>query len=311
MSSATGGRASDKSDGVLLGQLVAFVEISRLCNFTRAAESLGLTQPALSSRLKRLEHEMGAPLLMRDNRGARLTDAGQAFLPYAVTAVEAFKDAQDAVADVESHCVEEITIAASPACSTYLLPPVIAAFSRSRPDVRVRVHSTPSEHVLDMVAAGEADLGMARSMDHAGVIFDDLLQEDMVLVRTGKTTQDMNDVMTARELRRHTVITMLQNPQYRFALRELLHDHPPTRTIDIDNTESAKTMVLNSTAISLLPRCAVEKELAEGVLREISLSDCAPLRRTLSLVRPVSGRPDPAVDSFIDVLEAELVVERA
>src|SRR6186997_552653 len=77
---------------MLFNQITAFVETARRQSVSRAAEALFISQPALTARLKGLEKDLGAQLFVRTPRGMRLTDAGNAFLPYAVRALETLTD---------------------------------------------------------------------------------------------------------------------------------------------------------------------------------------------------------------------------
>src|SRR5437660_9596507 len=107
---------------VLLNQLEGFVEVARQANLSRAAESLYVTQPALSFRLQSLEAELGQTLFVRSRTGMELTDAGRAFLPYAQRALDTLADGAHLVAQMGQGAVGELRIGAAPAISTYVLP---------------------------------------------------------------------------------------------------------------------------------------------------------------------------------------------
>src|SRR3954463_8106644 len=98
---------------MLLAQLEAFSGSPRLGNLSRAAETLSVTQPALTARLQGLERELGVALFVRAARGMTLTDAGQALLPYAQRALAQVVDGEKAVADLRSGKVGTLFIAAA------------------------------------------------------------------------------------------------------------------------------------------------------------------------------------------------------
>src|SRR3981189_206239 len=122
---------------MLLAQLEAFSEVARLGNVSRAADTLSVTQPALSARLQGLERELGVELFVRAPRGMTLTDAGRALLPSAQRAIAQVLDGRKAVDDLRSGKVGELFIAAAPAVSTYVLPSVLKAFQTSHPRGRL------------------------------------------------------------------------------------------------------------------------------------------------------------------------------
>src|SRR5512144_2735004 len=94
-----------------LAQIQGFLEVARRGNVSRAADSLRITQPALTARLQALEQEMGQQLFVRPRRGVSLTDAAQAFLPYAEQAVSALASAIAEVSAVSAGGGGELALA--------------------------------------------------------------------------------------------------------------------------------------------------------------------------------------------------------
>ena len=114
---------------MLLNQIAAFVETARRQSVSRAADALFISQPALTARLKGLEADLGAQLFVRGPRGMRLTDAGSAFLPYAVRSLETLTDGRMQVNALERGGAGRLAIGAAPAVSTYVLPALLKRFS--------------------------------------------------------------------------------------------------------------------------------------------------------------------------------------
>ena len=125
----------------MLSQIQAFVEIARTRNMSRAAEALYLTQPALTARLHRLEDDLGARLFVRTPRGMRLTEAGEAFLPHAVKALDSLADGRRLVNAFERGGAGRLALGAAPAVSTYVLPQILKRFSIGHPRVSVSVRT--------------------------------------------------------------------------------------------------------------------------------------------------------------------------
>src|SRR5437868_7858556 len=167
---------------MLLAQLEAFSEVARLGNVSRAADTLSLTQPALTARLQGLERELGVELFVRAPRGMTLTDAGRALLPYAERALAQVLDGQKALQDLRSGKMGELFIAAAPAVSTYVLPSVLKSFQTSHPNVRMGVRTGHTEEVLEMVLRREVHLGVGRPIRHADVEVSPVFDDELVLV---------------------------------------------------------------------------------------------------------------------------------
>src|SRR5690349_12660208 len=163
-----------------LAQVEGFVEVARRGNLSRAAETLFITQPALTARLRTLEAEVGVPLFRRGRRGMALTDAGRAFLPHAERALRALRDGAAMVGQLP--IAEAIVIGAAPAISTYTLPDLLVRFTESRPDVRLLVRTGHSEEILDQVVRGDLDVGLIRAIHHPEVETLTILEDELVLV---------------------------------------------------------------------------------------------------------------------------------
>jgi DNA-binding transcriptional LysR family regulator len=153
---------------VELTPLRYFRAIAAAGHMTRAARTLGVTQPALSAMLKKLEAEVGAPLLDRTGRGVELTDAGRVFLEHAEDAVRRADAGVRAVREMVGLERGSIRVGGGATATTYLLPPAVSAVRKKHPGLRFYVREAGSAAVAAAVASGELDLGvvtlpMARS----------------------------------------------------------------------------------------------------------------------------------------------------
>lgn len=129
-------------------------------HMTRAARALGVTQPALSAALKKLEAEAGTELLHRTGRGVELTDAGRVFLAFADESVLAAEAGIKAVRELIGLETGGIRVGGGATATAYLLPPVIARFRRTHPGLRFYIREAGSSGVAQAVASGELDLGI-------------------------------------------------------------------------------------------------------------------------------------------------------
>jgi len=135
----------------MLPQIEAFLEVARRQNLSRAAEALFVSQPTLTARLQSLESSLGEQLFVRTRRGMRLTEAGEAFLPYAEHAVTALADGRERLGELRRGVAGRLVLGAPPTVSTYTLPALLARFSAAHPNVRLAVKTGTSEEILQMV----------------------------------------------------------------------------------------------------------------------------------------------------------------
>ncbi|MFM9372552.1 LysR family transcriptional regulator [Streptomyces sp. Da 82-17] len=144
-----------------LRQMEYFLTVVEESSFTRAAEALHVTQPALSHQIKALEKSVGGPLLERMPRGVRLTPMGRAYLPHAELAVRSAEQAQRAARAASGAEGGELHVAAVHAVAVGVLPDVFAHWRRTHPGVQLLLHEYGTPEALEeQVERGVADLAV-------------------------------------------------------------------------------------------------------------------------------------------------------
>lgn len=164
-----------------LEQFRHFLKIAELRNFTRAADSVGLSQPALSRSIARLETELGQPVFERQSRQLALTEAGHLLLGRA----------QQILALVDDTCVEisddgqcgRVRVAAIPTIAPFFLPKLLTRFRAEFPQARVIVQEDTTDNLLKKLSDREIDVAiMARPLDARSLEIEDLFEEELLLV---------------------------------------------------------------------------------------------------------------------------------
>jgi DNA-binding transcriptional LysR family regulator len=147
-----------------LRHLRYFVAIAEEQSFTRAAERLWVAQPGLSTQIRRLEDELGIKLFERHARGVDLTDAGEAFLGRARTALAATEDARALGSDLASGLVGAIRLGIATGPGSDLVPTLLDDFARARPDVELTVVESFGGTLLRDLRDGRLDAMVAPSV---------------------------------------------------------------------------------------------------------------------------------------------------
>jgi DNA-binding transcriptional LysR family regulator len=145
---------------VELTPLRYFAAIARAGHMTRAARTLGITQPALSAVVKKLENELGAELLHRTGRGVELTEAGRVFLTAAEDALRRVDSGVQSVRELAGLESGSIRVGGGATATTYLLPAVVSEIRRRYPGLRFYVREGGSSVIAGAVLSGELDLGI-------------------------------------------------------------------------------------------------------------------------------------------------------
>jgi DNA-binding transcriptional LysR family regulator len=291
---------------MLLAQLEAFSEVARLGNVSRAADTLNITQPALTARLQGLERELEVELFVRGTRGMTLTDAGRALLPYAQRALGQVLEGQKAIEDLRSGKTGELLVAAAPAVSTYFLPTVLKAFQTSHPLVRLGVRTGHTEEVLEMVLRREVDLGVGRPIRHANAELIPVFDDELVLVASRHHPFAERGKVRLVELADDRLILFDRASSYYELTSSLVRQAGvvPESVIEVDNVEAAKKMVIEGLGVALLPRMALASELRARTLLPVRITGAPPVRRPIVAIRRSdAGAPVGPIADFLVLLQ--------
>ncbi|HEY1169778.1 MAG TPA: LysR family transcriptional regulator [Verrucomicrobiae bacterium] len=165
-----------------LHQLRYVVAVAKTGNFSRAAERCHVAQPSLSQQIQKLEDELGQRLFNRLKRGVKLTEAGESFLPRALRILEEVEAARREAEDTQALVRGTVTVGALPTIAPYLLPGVIAQFSRKYPGIEVVVQEDTTARLLKMTTAFEVDLAiMSLPIEENGIEVEKLFSEELLL----------------------------------------------------------------------------------------------------------------------------------
>ena len=140
--------------------LSAFLQVAEGRSFSRAAERLFLSQPAVSKRIAALEQQLGRPLFDRVGRQISLTDAGRVLLPHAQRALQEIEDGRRALSHLADTISGRLSIGTSHHIGLHRLPPVLRAYTQKFPDVDLDIHFMDSEDACEAVLAGKLELGV-------------------------------------------------------------------------------------------------------------------------------------------------------
>jgi len=287
-----------------LGQIEAFVQVAQLRSFSRAAQALQLTQPSVTARIQSLERELGEELFERGGRGVRLTDAGEAFLPYAMRILQIMKEGRDAVEEVRSLQLGHLRLGSALTISTYVLPKILHQFRQRYPGINVSVRTGRSDHVLQMVLNDEVQVGLVRSLHHADVETVPLYEDEIVLVVPKDHPFAERRRATLEEVTREPLILFDRGSSYFGLINSYFRQmgKVPRVAMELDSLEATKRMVEEGLGIAMVPRVTIERELQVGALVQVDIVDAPPLSRTIALIFRRNRRRSRPVQAFIELL---------
>ncbi len=168
-----------------LEQLRQFVQTAAYLNFTRAAAAVGLSQPALSRSIARLEEELGQPLFTRQTRQLVLTDAGTLLLSRARQMLALAEDARAEISDDGQ--TGRVRIGAIPTVAPFFLPSTLKRFQRTCPHARLVVQEDTTDHLLHALSEGEIDVAIAAlPLEARYLAVEELFEEELFTVMAAR-----------------------------------------------------------------------------------------------------------------------------
>ncbi|WP_434611059.1 LysR family transcriptional regulator [Pseudomonas sp. R1-7] len=272
-------------------QLRAFILIAETSSFTRTAEQLHLSQPALSYSIRKLEESMGLQLLARNTRSVELTPAGEHFLPQARRMLRDMDDAVRDARDTLSLSRGTLRLAALPTAAASFLPVVIASFQREHPGVNVHLLDGRAGEIMGWVQGGEVDAGISSLPDDlSGLSFERLLDDNLVLLshkdHHGDWKQQPYIALTP-----DTSIRPLADAALRYLNVE------PAPAWEVAHMSTATALVREGLGFSLLPAsCTAVFNIGEQCA--VTAID-QPAKRSIGLLQRKPVAPSPSLSQFM------------
>lgn len=281
-------------------------EVARQGSMTAAASTLMYTPSAISQQMRRLETEVGQPVLERHPRGVTLTDAGHAIVDYAVTMERQLEALQARLDDIAGLRAGSLRVGTFPTVGASLLPLAVTEFRSRYPDVRLSVQSGRLAQLLDLLERRRVEIALLwdyewSRIDVDGLTLQQLRSDPTALVVSGTHPLAARQSVRMSELAEENwIIRGDQHPVADVLSRTARSaGFEPTVAFEANDYQEAQAMVAVGLGIALAPRLALAN-LRDDVT-VVSLGDDAPSRRIL-LARLSSRVPTPAETAMAGIL---------
>ena len=289
-----------------LDQLRILKAIAAEGSFKRAADSLYVSQPAVSLQVQHLERQLNVPLFDRGGRRAQMTEAGQLLLSYGDHILSLCQETCRAIDDLQSLNGGTLIIGASQTTGTYLMPQMIGLFRKKYPEVSVQLHVHSTRRTAWSVANGQVDLAIIGGEIPADLV-DSLeitpyAEDELALILP--TSHELAQVGTLpiEELYKLQFITLDSQSTIRKAIDRVLLDSgvdPRQLTIamELNSIEAIKNAVQAGLGAAFLSITAIEKELQMGALQQVRV-DGVVIKRMLLQIRNPNRYRSKATEAF-------------
>jgi DNA-binding transcriptional LysR family regulator len=287
-----------------LFQLETFLAVAEERSFSRAAARLHRTQPAVSQVIAKLEAELGETLLERASRDGTLTDAGEVLREYAQKMLNLRADAGDALEDLRAKHTGKLKLAANEYTCLYLLP-VLDAFRREHPGVKVAVQRALASRVADEVLQHSVELGVVSFRPDDPQVRSTVVYRDelVCIVTPGHALAEAGTVSVQRLGREIFVAHNVPSPLRQKVIAAFArHKTPLQMEVELPSLEAIKKFVQRGNGVALVPRLTVENELALGVLVAVGVPELQ-VERKLRLVCRRQAALSHAARAFLEVVE--------
>ncbi|TKD71391.1 LysR family transcriptional regulator [Pseudalkalibacillus hwajinpoensis] len=262
--------------------LTVFVAVVEKRNFSRAAEELHMTQPAVSQYIKNLEETLGTKLLVRSNRSVELNKAGEIVYHHAKELLNLYSKMNYLLDDLSNRASGKITIGASYTYGEYVLPHVIAKIRKNYPLITPSITIGNSREIGDLVYSHQLDVGIIEG-DYPvrDMKVDDFTEDEMVIVASPSHVQVANGTMLENEM----WIVREAGSGTREATEKMWQqlEITPSNTMAFGSTQLIKESVEAGIGISFLSKWTIRKELELGTLVVLTIPNFT-YKRTFSIL---------------------------
>ena len=259
------------SQRIRLRHLHTFVAVAQQGTLGRAAETLNLSQPALSKTLNELEQLTGTRLFERGRLGAQLTLMGEQFLTHAVKVLDALNTAGQSLTRKDEHTPDVVRIGALPTAALGILPAVIGQFHKQQRNITLQVATMNNPMLLAGLKSGELDLGIGRMSDPelmSGLNYELLFLESLKLV-VRPNHPLLNDTVTLSRVMEWPVVVSPKGTVPRQTAEALLQAQGcklPPGCIETLSASLSRQLTVDFDYVWFVPSGAVKEDLRQGTL---------------------------------------------
>jgi DNA-binding transcriptional LysR family regulator len=278
-------------------QLEHFLAVVEERTFTRAAERVCRTQPAVSQSIKKLEEEVGAPLFARDVHEVSLTEAGRVLADYARRMVHLRDEALRQVTELKSLKAGTLAIAAHESAAVYLLPAPLRAYLQKFPDIKVGIYRSRLNEIPRQVMDREVDVGFVKDEPAFHELqWVEVHSDEMVCIASpnhpvaSRTEVRVRDLGSEQFVLHHLCATTAE------AVSRLFEQNGTRCRIvaELWSFENIKSFVQEDVGLAFVPGVTVRQELRDGSLIRVPVRELAISRRTLMIYREQGYLSDTA-----------------
>ena len=290
-------------------QLYIFQMVANHLSFSRAAEAMAITQPAVSIQVQELEKFLGITLFHRRPRGLKITEAGNAVLAYAQQIFVLSNQLVYTIQEMEDLHSGRLVLGASSTPGEYVLPLVVGRFRQIYPGIQVELVIGNTRNIMQRILDGDMDLGMiGDSVEESSSELEivDFQDDEIILVASPSHPVHSLDSPSIEQIMELGLVAREQGSATRLAAERQFRNlgTMPRIAVELGSNQAVKQAASAGGGIGIISRLGITAELSAGMLKILDVPgwEC---RRQLTLIQPKDRYLSPSQRAFREFLMAE------
>ena len=284
-------------------RLKVFYTVARLLSFTKAAESLHMTQPAVTFQVRQLEEHFDTRLFDRTHNRVTLTDVGQVVYEVAERIFELYDEMERRVREMTGEMGGSLNIGASMTIAENMLPSLLGQFRKKHPDLNVRLKVGNTESIVSMVEHNVIDLAIVEgTVTNKNLLVEHCRSDELVVIMPPDHLLAKHKSLTVDQLMPYQFICREEGSGTREAILNYLSEqgYPDGWTVcmELGSPEAIKGAVEAGMGLSVMSKAGITKELKLDMLTAVPLDP--PLLRDFAFVRQRHKFRLPAMEELLE-----------
>jgi DNA-binding transcriptional LysR family regulator len=257
---------------------MVFQSVARNLSFTKAANELFITQPAISKHIKELESEFGVKLFDRVGNKIHLTKAGDTLLSYAAPILSLHQEVKFKLSLLSGDLEGNLRIGASTTIAQYVIPPVLAKFHERHPDIRLSLLNGNTEYIEKQLLNNEIDLGIVEGEPtNSDIQYAPFLNDELIVFTSSQNRIITNPVSHEEFIKLPLVLRERGSGTLEIIEKRLkLHQISPKQLnvlLFLGSTEAIKSYVKTGSGVGIVSKFAIEQELSNNIFRQLIIPE--------------------------------------
>lgn len=288
-----------------LHQLTVFVTVARTLSFSRAAEELLLSQPAVSMQIKALERVLGLPLFDHVGRHVQLTAAGKDFHLRATRILGLAEETAEAMTDLREGRRGHLHVVGTTTVGIYIVPNLLGAYHKRHPEVEIRLEIANWEQTCEKLLAGAAEVAVAGPHPHPDLEMHPFMDDELVVVAAANHQLAERTEISLEELSHEPMLVREPGSGTRAAVEKLFADRGLylRRAMELSRNGAIKQVAKAGLGVVVVSRGALSLELATKQLCVLEV-ESFPIVRSWNVITYTGVSLSPAAAAFCREVQA-------